>query len=99
MQQLVLENNAPIELGGRQPKKALLLNFSREKKEKKKGERKTAHSPKLKVRTWGKAISLGVIHSSFTTAHYPSAESLQPWAWIRSQGNGNDDDEKFRILR
>jgi hypothetical protein len=51
MQQLVLENNAPIELGGRQPKKALLLNFSREKKEKKKGERKTAHSPKLKVRT------------------------------------------------
>jgi hypothetical protein len=24
---------------------------------------------------------------------------LQPWAWIRSQGNGNDDDEKFRILR
>jgi hypothetical protein len=24
---------------------------------------------------------------------------LQPWAWIRSPGTGNDDDDKFRILR
>jgi hypothetical protein len=48
MQQLVLENSAPMELRGRQPKKALPLNFSREKKGKKKGEKKTAHSPKLK---------------------------------------------------
>jgi hypothetical protein len=78
MQQLVLENNATIELGGGQPKKALPLNFSSEEKEEKKGGKKTAHSPKLKVRTRGEAISLGVIHSSFTTAHYPSAESLQP---------------------
>lgn len=52
MQQLVLENNAPIELGGGKPTKALPLNFSREKKEKKGGgKKKTAHSPKLKVRT------------------------------------------------
>jgi hypothetical protein len=78
MQQLALENNAPIELCGGQPKKALPLNFSSEEKEEKKGGKKTAHSPKLKVRTRGEAISLGVIHSSFTTAHYPSAESLQP---------------------
>jgi hypothetical protein len=40
MQQLVLENSAPMELRGRQPKKALPLNFSREKKGKKKGEKK-----------------------------------------------------------
>lgn len=40
MQQLVLENNAPIELGGGKPTKALPLNFSREKKEKKGGGKK-----------------------------------------------------------
>jgi hypothetical protein len=45
MQQLVLENNAPIELGGGQPKKALLLNFSREKKGKKKGGKKNSALP------------------------------------------------------
>jgi hypothetical protein len=42
MQQLVLENNAPIELGGGQPKKALPLNFSSEKKKKKRGKKNSA---------------------------------------------------------
>jgi hypothetical protein len=48
MQQLVLENNATIELGGGQPKKALPLNFSSEKKEEKKGEEKQRTTRSLK---------------------------------------------------
>jgi hypothetical protein len=46
MQQLVLENNAPIELGGGKPTKALPLNFSREKKEKKRGGKQKQRTPR-----------------------------------------------------
>jgi hypothetical protein len=46
MQQLVLENNAPIKLGGGQPKKALPSQLLPRKKRKKKEGNKKQRTPR-----------------------------------------------------